>query len=160
MYGNTQQNIEIWRLVWCLVSLLKSKVILKIISLHALNPRAKSGRAAVVSLLFLYCCTVCVCWFFLNGYTSCFFPCCLEILFLLLWVVGRKHNCCLSFLAVNINPGLELHHPSYSVWGPCNSLGCTWPPGGARPTCSLKPCLCQLPQVHPCTVEHAAAQPS
>lgn len=93
MCDNTQQHIEIWNLVCCLVPLHWSKVVLKIVSPHAPNPRTKSGIAALCTLFILFC---------LERPVACF-PVAYKHFydFFSFAVVGRKHNCCLPLLAVN-----------------------------------------------------------
>lgn len=54
MHDNTQQRIEVWNFVRCLIPLHWSKAVLKIISPGAPNPRAKSGIAAVCFLFILF----------------------------------------------------------------------------------------------------------
>lgn len=83
-------HIEIWNIVWCLVPLHWSKVVLKIISPHASNPRVMSGKNCCVFL-----------FIFSSGQSSCLLPCGLETL---LWlssfaVMGSK--CYPSFVGVN-----------------------------------------------------------
>lgn len=142
MCDNTQQHIEIWNLVWCLVPLHWSKVVLKIVSPHAPNPRTKSGIAALCTLFILFCLERPVaCFPVVYKHFYDFFPLLLPVF-----------TCCKQ------RPDFEWHHPSYSIPDPCNNSGCAWSPGGACLTRSLKLYPCQGFHIHSCTAEQSIAQ--
>lgn len=142
MCDNTQQHIEIWNLVWCLVPLHWSKVVLKIVSPHAPNPRTKSGIAALCTLFILFCLERPVaCFPVVYKHFYDFFPLLLPVF-----------TCCKQ------RPDFEWHHPSYSIPGPCNNSGCASSPGGAW-SCTLVKASTYIPAQQRSPLHSAARGP-
>lgn len=96
MRDNTQQHTEIWN--FHLIPLHWSKAGLKIISPYATDYRAMSGIAAWCSL------SKCLC---VDKLVACFPVADKHLGFCSFPVVGRKHNYCLSLLAVNNSQSLN-----------------------------------------------------